>query len=60
MKRFPILVLVAAGLMSTAVGSSLVAAGTNASEPEAPVQSLAMEQLKAQASASSSTWQRPL
>jgi len=60
MKRFPILMLVAAGLMSTAVGSSLVPAGTNASEPEAAVQSLAMEQLKAQASVSSTTWQRPL
>ena len=60
MKRFPILVVVVAGLMSTAVGTSMVAAGTNASEPDAAVQSLALEQLKAQASTSMTTWQRPL
>lgn len=61
MKRFPILVIAAATLMSTAaVSASLVAAGTNASKPEAVVQSAALEQLKAQASSSMTTWQRPL
>lgn len=59
MKRIPILVVVAASLMSTAVGTSMVAAGTNASKAEAAVQSVALEQLKAQAS-TSLTWQRPL
>lgn len=60
MKRFPILMIVAVSLMSTAVGTSMVAAGTNASKPEAAVQSPALEQLKAQASTSMTTWQRPL
>ncbi|WP_129647770.1 hypothetical protein [Peristeroidobacter agariperforans] len=60
MKRFPILMVVAASLMSTAVSTSMGAAGTNASKPEAAVQSVALEQLKAQASSSITTWQRPL
>jgi ABC-type amino acid transport system permease subunit len=60
MKRFPILVIVAVALMSTAVGTSMVSAGTNASQSEAAVQSVALEQLKAQASPSMTTWQRPL
>lgn len=60
MKRFPILVVFAASLMSTAVATNMVAPATNASKPEAAVSSLALEQLKAQASTSITTWQRPL
>ena len=60
MKRFPILAVVAASLMSTAVATNVVAPGTNASKSEPAVQSVALEQLKAQASSSITTWQRPL
>ena len=60
MKRFPILAVVAASLMSTAVATNVVAPGTNASQSEPAVQSVALEQLKAQASSSITTWQRPL
>ena len=59
MKRLPILVVFAASLMSTAVATNVVAPATNVSKPEA-VQSVALEQLKAQASTSMTTWQRPL
>jgi len=61
MKRF-YLVCVAIGLMSTAVGTGIVAAGTSTSSKldTETSQSAALEQLKAQASATNMTWQRPL
>ncbi|WP_116807946.1 hypothetical protein [Steroidobacter cummioxidans] len=61
MKRF-YFVCVAIGLMSTA-GAGIVAAGTSDTsklDTAATYQSAALEQLKAQASSTNTTWQRPL
>jgi hypothetical protein len=62
MKAYYLLSIVAAGVISTVVGTSLVAAGTNheARTETVTVQSESLELLKAQSDASNMPWRRPL
>ena len=61
MKAYYLLSIVAAGVLSSVVGSSLVAAGTSVEtrSETVTVQSESLELLKAQ-SESNTTWRRPL
>ncbi|HEY0941395.1 MAG TPA: hypothetical protein VGE08_14945 [Steroidobacter sp.] len=62
MKAYYLLSIVAAGVISTVVGTGLVAAGTGSEvrSETVTVQSESLELLKAQSDTSNMTWRRPL
>lgn len=62
MKLYYVLSIVGATVISTVVGTSLVAAGTGvtAKTETATVESASLERLKAQSDYTNATWRRPL